>query len=73
MIGYFEDEAVKSYTEYLKMVEEGSVENFQAPLLAIKYYDLDRNAKLSDLIKSVRNDEQRHSHANHSYADNLSR
>ena len=39
---------------------------------AIKYYDLDRNAKLSDLIKAVRNDEQRHSHANHSYADNLS-
>ncbi|MDB3995028.1 alternative oxidase [Gammaproteobacteria bacterium] len=72
MIGYFEDEAVKSYTEYLKMVEEGSIENFQAPLLAIKYYDLDRNAKLSDLIKAVRNDEQRHSHANHSYADNLS-
>ena len=63
MIGYFEDEAVKSYTEYLKMVEEGELENFQAPLLAIKYYDLDRNAKLSDLIKAVRNDEQKHSYA----------
>ena len=26
MIGYFEDEAVKSYTEYLEMVESGKVE-----------------------------------------------
>lgn len=40
MIGYFEDEAVKSYTEYLKMVESGKVENIPAPLLAIQYYKL---------------------------------
>ena len=72
MIGYFEDEAVKSYTDYLRKVEDGEIENFQAPLLAIKYYDLDRNAKLSDLIKAVRNDEQRHSEVNHSYADSYS-
>ena len=69
MIGYFEDEAVKSYTEYLKKVESGEIENFQAPLLAINYYNLDRNAKLSDLIIAVRNDEQKHSKINHSYAD----
>mgnify|MGYP003324412948 CR=1 FL=1 len=72
MIGYFEDEAVKSYTEYLQKVEEGEIENFQAPLLAIQYYGLDRNAKLSDLIIAVRNDEQKHSEVNHSYADNYS-
>ena len=69
MIGYFEDEAVKSYTDYLKKVESGAIENFQAPLLAINYYNLDRNAKLSDLIIAVRNDEQKHSEINHSYAD----
>ena len=69
MIGYFEDEAVKSYTEYLKKVESGEIENFQAPLLAINYYNLERNAKLSDLIIAVRNDEQKHSKINHSYAD----
>ena len=72
MIGYFEDEAVKSYTEYLKKVEDGEIENFQAPLIAIQYYGLDRNAKLSDLIIAVRNDEQKHSEVNHSYADNYS-
>ncbi|MFL2692265.1 MAG: alternative oxidase [Gammaproteobacteria bacterium] len=72
MIGYFEDEAVKSYTEYLKKVERGDLENFQAPLLAIKYYNLDRNAQLSDLIKAVRRDEQKHSEVNHSFADRYS-
>ena len=72
MIGYFEDEAVKSYTEYLQKVEDAEIENFQAPMLAIQYYGLDRNAKLSDLIIAVRNDEQKHSEVNHSYADNYS-
>ena len=71
MIGYFEDEAVKSYTEYLTLVEQGKLENFQAPLLAINYYDLDRNAKLSDLIKAVRNDEEKHSLVNHAYANTI--
>ena len=32
MIGYFEDEAVSSYTDYLKMVESGKVENTPAPI-----------------------------------------
>ena len=27
MIGYFEEEAVRSYTDYLAMVENGEVEN----------------------------------------------
>ena len=31
MIGYFEDEAVKSYTEYLELVESGKVDNIAAP------------------------------------------
>ena len=71
MIGYFEDEAVKSYTEYLKLVENGSVMNIRAPKLAIEYYKLNKNARLSDLIISVRADEMHHSEVNHSYADNL--
>ena len=38
MIGYFEDEAVNSYTEYLNMVESGKVKDTPAPPLAIDYY-----------------------------------
>ena len=71
MIGYFEDEAVSSYTEYLKMVESGEVENTPAPLIAINYYNLPANARLSELIKCVRADEQHHSEINHNYANKL--
>ena len=71
MIGYFEDEAVKSYTEYLDLVESGNVDNIQAPKLAINYYKLGSDAKLSDLIRHVRADEEHHSETNHNYADKL--
>ncbi|RZO26345.1 MAG: oxidase, partial [SAR86 cluster bacterium] len=71
MIGYFEDEAVKSYTEYLGMVESGKVENIPAPQLAINYYGIGSDSKLSDLIRCVRADEENHSETNHSYADKL--
>ena len=71
MIGYFEDEAVRSYTEYLELVESGKVDNTPAPQLAKQYYKLGSKAKLSDLIKCVRADEQHHSETNHKYANNL--
>ena len=69
MIAYFEEEAVKSYTEYLALVQSGVVENVPAPELAIKYYKMKKSAKLSDLILKVRADEQHHSEVNHKYAD----
>ena len=71
MIGYFEDEAVRSYTEYLEIVESGKVEDIPAPQLAIQYYKLGSDSKLSDLIRCVRADEQHHSETNHNYADKL--
>ena len=58
MIGYFEDEAVNSYTEYLDMVKSGKKIS-PAPALAISYYKLlPTDAKLSDVIRCVRADEQ---------------
>ena len=63
------EEAVKSYTDYLDIVERGEVENVPAPQLAIDYYKMKPDAKLSDLIKKVRADEQHHSEINHRYAD----
>tara|TARA_B100001057_G_scaffold500533_1_gene616155 strand:- start:832 stop:1437 length:606 start_codon:yes stop_codon:yes gene_type:complete len=69
MIAFFEEEAVKSYTEYLGLVENGTVENVPAPRLAIQYYEMGTDAKLSDLIKKVRADEQHHSEVNHKYAN----
>ena len=72
MIAYFEEEAVLSYTEYLELVESGAMENVPAPQLAIDYYGMNANAKLADLIKHVRADEQHHSEVNHRYADGSS-
>ena len=71
MIAYFEEEAVRSYTDYLAMVENGEVKNVPAPQLAIDYYKMKKNAKLSDLIKKVRADELHHSQINHKYADRV--
>jgi ubiquinol oxidase len=71
MIAYFEEEAVRSYTDYLTMVENGEVSNVPAPELAIKYYNLEKTARLSDLIKCVRADELHHSKINHQYADRV--
>jgi ubiquinol oxidase len=68
MVHYFEEEAVKSYSSYLKMVENGLVENVPAPSLAIDYYGLQSEAKLSDLIRCVRADEERHARANAVFA-----
>ena len=73
MVAYFEEEAVYSYTEYLDLVERGVMENVPAPQLAIDYYGMSANAKLIDLIKHVRADEQQHSEINHRYADGGSR
>ena len=67
MVAYFEEEAVVSYTEYLELVESGAMENVAAPQLAIDYYGMNANAKLTDLIKHVRADEQHHSEVNHRY------
>ena len=73
MVAYFEEEAVLSYTEYLELVESGAMENVPAPQLAIDYYSMNANAKLADLIKHVRADEQHHSEVNHRYADGNSK
>ena len=40
MVGYFEEQAVISYTQYLEEIETGTIENVQAPSLAIDYYGL---------------------------------
>ena len=70
MIHYFEEEAVHSYTSYLALIENGEAENIAAPQLAIDYYGMKNDARLSDLIVRVRADEQRHADANLAWASN---
>ena len=58
-------------SKVLELVESGKVKNIQAPELAIQYYKLGSDSKLSDLIRCVRADEEHHSETNHNYADKL--
>ena len=71
MVGYFEEQAVISYSSYLKAIELGKIENIDAPEIAINYYGLNKDAKLSDVIVAVREDERGHSQVNHKMADTL--
>lgn len=71
VVGYFEEEAVRSYTEYLKEIDEGRHENIPAPQIAIEYWNLPAGARLRDVIIAVRADEAGHRDANHDFADLL--
>ncbi|GAU34128.1 hypothetical protein TSUD_66070 [Trifolium subterraneum] len=65
VVGYLEEEAVHSYTEYLKDIESGAVENVPAPAIAIDYWRLPKDAKLKDVITVIRADEAHHRDVNH--------
>jgi ubiquinol oxidase len=69
--GYFEEEAVHSYTEYLAAVDAGTQTNVSAPRIAIDYWKLSTDARLHDVIVAVRTDEARHRDVNHRFADDL--
>ena len=71
MTHYFEEEAVKSYTEYLHLIQDGKIEDVPAPQLAIEYYGMDADARLSTMIEFIRADEQNHSKVNLEYANVL--
>lgn len=73
VIGYFEEEAVTSYTHYLREIDEGRLENGPAPQIAIDYWNLPIDARLRDVIVVVREDEAGHRDRNHYFADALIR
>jgi ubiquinol oxidase len=70
IVGYFEEEAVFSYTEYLNEIDAGRIENIAAPYIAIEYWKLATNATLRDVVIAVRKDEEEHRDVNHQIANN---
>ena len=68
MVAYFEEEAVRSYTEYLNLIDDGTIENVPAPQLPIEYYNLGQDARLKDMLLCGRDDERKHSQVNHRIA-----
>lgn len=73
LVGYFEEEAVYSYTEYLAEVDSGRIDNIPAPRIAIDYWQLPPDARLRDVIIAVRADEASHRDVNHGFADSFDR
>nr|ACB30184.2 mitochondrial alternative oxidase 2 [Hypericum perforatum]AOA32903.1 mitochondrial ubiquinol oxidase [Hypericum perforatum] len=67
--GYLEEEAIHSYTEYLKDIRSGKIENVKAPAIAIDYWRLPKEATLEDVITVIRADEAHHRDVNHFASD----
>ena len=72
LVGYFEEEAVLSYTLYLAEIDSGAVANVAAPQVAKHYWSLAADATLRDLVLVVRKDEAHHRDVNHAFASQLS-
>lgn len=71
LVGYFEEQAVFSYTQYLEEIDSGRVENVLAPQIALDYWKLPADARLRDVVLAVRADEAEHRDVNHGFADVL--
>ena len=71
LVGYFAEDSVAGYTQYLNDIEAGRHENVPAPRLAIDYWSLPEDARLSQVIVAIREDEAIHRDINHAFADAL--
>ena len=71
VVGYFEEEACRSYTDYLALIDAGVHANVPAPEIARSYWGLPADATLRDVVLAVLEDEAGHRDVNHGYADRL--
>lgn len=69
VVGYFEEEAITSYTAYLEEIDAGRLENVPAPQIAVDYWGLPATARLRDVVEVVRADEAGHRDRNHGFAN----
>lgn len=69
IVGYLEEEACVSYTEFLKMIDDGSYENKDIPEWTKEYWKLSDDAKLRELVYAIREDEAGHRDVNHDFAE----
>lgn len=69
IVGYLEEEAIHSYTEFLKELDKGTIENVKAPAIAIDYWRLPADSTLRDVVMVVRADEAHHRDVNHFASD----
>lgn len=72
LVGYFEEEAVLGYTQYLEEIDAGRSPNVAAPAIARRDWKLADDATLRDVVLVVRADEALHRDVNHGLANQLS-
>eukprot|EP01053_Blabericola_migrator_P005885 Blabericola_migrator_1__5884@NODE_297_length_10209_cov_136_062907_g244_i0_p5_GENE_NODE_297_length_10209_cov_136_062907_g244_i0NODE_297_length_10209_cov_136_062907_g244_i0_p5_ORF_typecomplete_len332_score37_24AOX/PF01786_17/1_2e68COQ7/PF03232_13/0_0048_NODE_297_length_10209_cov_136_062907_g244_i064337428 len=70
-VGYLEEEAVKTYTNIVELIDKGKLEGFKivAPKASQVYYQLPEDAALRDVFLAMRADEAHHREVNHTFAD----
>lgn len=69
VVGYLEEEAIHSYTEFLKEIDNGNIDNVPAPAIAIDYWRMPPNSTLRDVVMVIRADEAHHRDVNHFASD----
>ncbi|XP_042490476.1 ubiquinol oxidase 2, mitochondrial-like [Macadamia integrifolia] len=69
VVGYLEEEAIHSYTEFLKELDKGNIKNVPAPAIAIDYWQMPPDSTLRDVVLVVRADEAHHRDVNHFASD----
>jgi len=73
VVGYLEEEAVISYTQYLAEIDAGRIENVPAPKIALDYWHLPAGSRLREVVLVIRADEAGHRDRNHEMADEIAR
>ena len=69
LVGYFEEEAVLSYTRFLEAIDAGLIANSGIPEFSRVYWSLPATAMLRDLVLAIRHDEANHRDVNHQLSD----
>ncbi|MQM13782.1 hypothetical protein Taro_046709 [Colocasia esculenta] len=69
VVGYLEEEAIHSYTEFLKDIDRGAIEDLPAPAIALDYWRLPQGSTLRDVVMVIRADEAHHRDVNHFASD----
>ena len=64
-VGYLEEEAIHSYSEFIKEIDSGNIPNIPAPAIAIDYWRMPPDSTLRDVVMVVRADEAHHRDVNH--------
>jgi ubiquinol oxidase len=71
LAGYLAEHAVRGYSDYLARLESGAVENRAAPSVALQYWNLAPEARLSEMVRAIREDEAIHRDIHHAFATAL--